>query len=114
MKKLFYWVAGTALLAHANATSALTITGRWEDQIAGTVQSVDQAIITLLNVVSTFLFLLAVLYAVYGGFVILTAAGDEEKVKKWRTVIFHAILGLIVIFLAYSIVRWIVDILTGA
>jgi uncharacterized membrane protein YwzB len=49
----------------------------------------------------------------WGGFTILTAAGDEEKVKKGRTVIFHAVLGIIVILLAYAIVNWVVQALTS-
>lgn len=58
-----------------------------------------------------FLFLVAVIYIIYAGFQILIAAGDEEKVKKWKSVIVSAWIGLVVIFLAFSIVRFIFNVL---
>ena len=47
-------------------------------------------------------------FALYGGFQILTAGWDEEKVKKWKTTLINAVIGLIVIFLASQIISWIV------
>ena len=114
MKKLLYALAGTALIAQNNIASAeLTLFRGNEAQLGGSTQSVDNALITLIQTVASFAMLIAVLYAVFGWFTILTAAGDEEKVKEWRTIIFHAILWLIVIYLAYSIIFWIVGILFG-
>jgi hypothetical protein len=40
---------------------------------------------------------------------ILTAGWAEEKVKKWRTVITQALIGLVVIWLANSIVSFVVN-----
>jgi hypothetical protein len=112
MKKLLYALAGTALVAQNNVASAELKLFKWNEQTLGwSTQSVDLAIIEIIQTVSQFAMLLAVLYAVFGWFTILTAAGDEEKVKKWRTIIFHAILWLIVIYLAYSIIAWIINIL---
>jgi type IV secretory pathway VirB2 component (pilin) len=55
------------------------------------------------------LYFVAIVFALYGGFQILTAGGDEEKVKKGKTTLIQAVIGLVVIFLASSIVRWIID-----
>jgi hypothetical protein len=49
----------------------------------------------------------------YGGFQILTAGGDEEKVKKGKTTLIQAVIGLIVIFLASNIIRWVIGLGTG-
>jgi len=54
------------------------------------------------------LYFVAVVFCLYGGFTILTAWWDEEKVKKWKTMLINAVIGLIVIFLASQIVRWII------
>jgi hypothetical protein len=54
-----------------------------------------------------FLGLLGVCYGIWGGFQIVTAGGDEEKVKKGRTIIIQVIIGLVVIFLANSIIQWV-------
>jgi len=57
--------------------------------------------------------ILNVVFALWGGFNILTAGGDEEKVKKGKTILIQAAIGLVVIFLASSIVQWIVSSILG-
>ena len=52
----------------------------------------------------------AVLLFVYAGFLYLTAAGSETQVKKAHSVMFKAVVGLIVALLAWLIVQFI---LTG-
>lgn len=44
---------------------------------------------------------------VYGGFLWMTAGGDQEKVKKATSTIKNAIIGLIIIVLAWSLSRFI-------
>jgi len=112
MKKLMYSAAGILAATHATVAQAgLTITGRWEEELQGGNVALDAQIAQWVNLLTSFLTLIAVIYAIWGWFLILTAAGDEEKVKKGRTVIFHAIIGLIVIWLAYSIILWVVSLL---
>ncbi len=63
---------------------------------------------TLITNALAFLAILGVVYGIYGGFQIITAGGDEEKVKKGRTIIIQVLIGLVVIFLANSIVEWVI------
>lgn len=77
--------------------------------LKGSAQTADQTIQDLIGNAIAFLYILAVVYALWGGFNILTAGGDEEKVKKGKTVLIQAGIGLVVIFLASSIVRWILN-----
>ena len=112
MKKLMYSAAGLLVATHANVAQAgIVIDGRWEEALQWGTVALDVQVATWINLLTSFLTLIAVIYAIWGWFLILTAAGDEEKVKKGRTVIFHAILGLIVIWLAYSIIVWVVSLL---
>lgn len=60
-----------------------------------------------------YLSIIAVMYGLWGGFQIVTAGGDEEKVKKGRTILIQVIIGIIVIWLAGSVVRWIVGLVGG-
>lgn len=53
-----------------------------------------------------FLSVVGVAYIIYAGFQILTAAGNDDKVKKSKSIIFHVIIGFFLIFLAYSIVTF--------
>lgn len=55
-----------------------------------------------------FLWLIAVVYWLYWWINILTASSDDEKVKKWKTIILRACLWLVVIFLAYPITRFVI------
>lgn len=52
--------------------------------------------------------LLAFFYAILGGFTYLTAGGDTAKADNGRKIIVNAIIGIIVIFLSYSLVRFVV------
>ena len=60
------------------------------------------------------LYLIAVIFALYGGFQILTAGGDEDKVKKGKTTLINAAIGLAVIFLASTLIDWIISLFNGA
>lgn len=54
----------------------------------------------------SFISLIAVIYIIYAGFQLMIGAGDEEKMKKTRQIIVYVILGIIVMWLAYPIVKW--------
>ena len=73
---------------------------RWSDQQA------DQAVQSIVTNIIQFLYLIAVLYWLWGWFNILIAWGDEEKVKKWKNVLIQALIWLVVIWLSSSIVSW--------
>ncbi len=54
-----------------------------------------------------FLGIIAVIYALYGGFKILTAGGNEDGVKSGKQILIQAGIGLVVIFLANSVVQFV-------
>ena len=55
----------------------------------------------------TFVTVIAVLYVIYAGFQVMTAGGDEEKLKKGKTIIIQVVIGIAIMWLAYSIVSWV-------
>jgi hypothetical protein len=62
---------------------------------------------TVLNIVRLVLglmTLIAVVLVIYGGFVWLTAAGNEDNIDKAKKIISAAVIGLIVILLAWAVV----------
>jgi Type IV secretion system pilin len=67
-------------------------------------ESLTDSIQKIINYLIGFLGLIALVLALYGGFLMLTAAGDEEKVKKGKTILMQAATGILVIFLAAGIV----------
>jgi len=108
MKNIVKTSVALGVVGYTNIASATDIFGT-APTIGGAVGGVDSAIQTLITAFLSFLYLIAVLYAIWGGFNILTAGGDEEKVKKGKTILIQAILGLIVIFLASSIIQWVIE-----
>lgn len=69
---------------------------------------IGQAIKTVLGVSGS----LTLAVFIYGGFVWMTAAGNVERVQKGKNTIFWAAIGLAVIFSAYPLVRYILEVLT--
>lgn len=100
-----------AVVAQANVVSAIDVTATRENTTGdnGTGATFIQTLDNILGYLIGLLYFIAVVFALYGGFQILTAGGDEEKVKKGKTTLINAVIGLVVIFLASSIIGWVID-----
>lgn len=78
--------------------------------LTGLIQSILQVILGFLGVI-------AVLIILWGGFIWMTAAGDEDKVSKAKQMIYSGIIGLVIIFAAYAIASFVfsnLQTITGA
>ncbi|MDD2680993.1 MAG: pilin [Patescibacteria group bacterium] len=51
---------------------------------------------------------LALVMFVYGGLIWMTSSGSAEQVKKGRDILIWAAIGLVVIFSAYGLVRFVI------
>lgn len=65
---------------------------------------IGRVITAVLGVVGS----IALLMVIYGGFTWMLAAGSSEKIKKGRDIIVWAMLGLVVIFTSYALVRFVI------
>lgn len=73
----------------------------------------DDLILTadnMLGFIIGLFYFVAIVFAIYAGFTILTSGWDEEKVKKGKKVLIYVVIGLIVVFLSSQLVRWIIKI----
>lgn len=61
-----------------------------------------------------FLSIIAVLYIIYAWFRILVWAWDEDNLKKQKNTILYVVIWISIIWLAYSIVKLIIDILNSS
>ena len=107
---------GTATLFALSTAPTFAINfgqSRVSQGLQGSSNSADNAVQTIISNATSFLYLLAVIYGLYGGFKILTAGTDPKKVDEGKNIIFHSVLGLIVIFLASSIVQFVVNAILG-
>lgn len=74
-----------------------------------TTTDLAQIVINITNYVLGFITLLAVLYLIYGGINYLTAGGDDTGVESAKNIITQAIIGLIIVGVAYAIVVVVVN-----
>lgn len=62
-------------------------------------------LLTFVDFFLGFLGLLAVLMVIYGGFLYLTAAGDEGKTETGKKVILYSVIGIVIILIAFALVN---------
>ncbi len=67
----------------------------------------------MISVVLTVVGVLVVIYLIMGGFRYITAGGDEKKVEVAKKTITNAIIGLIVILLAFAIMQGVNSLIQG-
>jgi Type IV secretion system pilin len=108
LKKIGY--ASVAAASVAQTTFAAGINAgveKVDDRLKGRSDNLETGVQSIISFVTNLLYLIAVAFVLYGGFLMLTAGGDEDKVKKGKTILMQAALGLLVIFLASSLVSFI-------
>ena len=121
-------LAGVAVLPnYASADSGgVTTVGdhswdnpQWNDMITGKAQAGGQLLTSLKKTINWLLGILAtvaVVICLYGGFLMVTSAGDEKKYGKGLTVLKYAAIGLAIIGLSWIIVSavfWFVNLQWG-
>jgi L-asparagine transporter-like permease len=63
--------------------------------------------------VLAFLGVVAVVVIIIGGFMWMTAGGNEEKVGKAKKTLIQGLIGLIIVLLAYAIASFVVSLIRG-
>lgn len=71
------------------------------DDLKGTINSIIQVLLGFLGI-------LAVIIILWGGFIWMTAAGDETKVDKAKKLIVSGIIGIVIILAAYAIASFVI------
>jgi len=116
IKGSFYSVAWLMLVGINNVNAAWS-SMFWKqsdvDNVSWTTKGIDEVIKSWMWYLVSFLYLIAIIMMIYGGFNILTAGWDEEKVKKGKTILMQAVGGLVVVFIANSVITWLMDSLFG-
>jgi len=62
----------------------------------------------IINVALGFLGIIAVVIVLYGGFMWMTAAGNEERISKAKQILTAGIIGLVIIVMAWAIASYVV------
>lgn len=67
----------------------------------------DQAVANIMNVVYLVAGMVAVLVIVAAGFMFITSQGDMNNIAKAKNTILYAVIGLVVVLLAFVITQFI-------
>lgn len=70
-------------------------------------------VLTIVNFFLTFLGLLAVVMVIYGGFLYVSSAGEEENVTKAKKILLYAVIGIILIVVSFALVNTILGVATN-
>ncbi|NQV90812.1 hypothetical protein HQ487_05425 [Candidatus Uhrbacteria bacterium] len=77
-----------------------------------TSNDLPELIGNIIGVLLSVLGIIFVVLVVYAGFLYLTSAGEPDKVKKAKTMLTQAVIGLVIIVAAYAIAAFVIDALT--
>ncbi len=72
-------------------------------------QDLKTTIASIINIVLSFLGVLAVLIILLGGFKWMTSQGSSDKVDEAKKLIGEALIGLVIIFAAYAIASFVLN-----
>ena len=83
-------------------------------QVTGFFQQDPRLILAkIVRIALGFIGLIAIIIVLYGGFLWMTAKGNEEQVTKAKKVLTNGFIGLVIILMSYSFVSFIIGRLTG-
>lgn len=74
---------------------------------------IDTCILRVVNYVLGLAGVLALAAIVYGGFMYITAAGNQDRIEAGKHAVFYSVVGLVVIALSYAILTFVFTSLGG-
>ena len=72
-------------------------------------KDIREGIMAIVRLLMGFLGIIAIIIMLYGGFVWLTSAGNEEKVGQAKKIITAGVIGLVVIFISYALATFVIS-----
>lgn len=109
LKKLFVCLALLALLTPTLVAAQVNFGINEINGTIGLTGSNPQVVAArIINVALGFLGIIAVVIVLYGGFMWMTAAGNEERISKAKQILTAGIIGLVIIIMAWAIASYVV------
>lgn len=97
--------ADSQILEHLNLTGFSAQYDTSESSLAVIVGRFIQTFLSFLGVIF-------IVLAIYGGYLWMTARGSEEKVEEAQSILTNAIIGLVIIIAAYAITYFVLFYIT--
>jgi len=71
----------------------------------------EELIVSIINWLLAIIGSIVLLFIIIGGIMYMTAAGNEEQIKRAKRILFYTILGFAVVLISYSLIQEIKKIL---
>ncbi len=114
MKKLILPLSLTLLVLPAIVFAQVNNWEEWMNNLVAPTPVLKNAdlikiIFTAIQYVLAFLGVVALVVIIIGGFMWMTAGGNEEKVGKAKKVLIQGLIGLIVVLLAFALASFVIS-----
>lgn len=119
IKLLFFGLLGSfffPILAKAASLGGLKETAEATGHIGDqglNVGGVNEIIATIIQTALSLLGVLFLLLLIYGGYLYMTAHGNDQQVEKAKKIILQAFIGIIIVLAAYAVSWFIINSLGG-
>lgn len=101
-------LAGVGTFLSQLIASRVLAQENWRDWMPDYGNFTNMNVMTIVSMVIRWALILsaivAVIFIIWGGYQYVTSSGDAEKAGKGRATLINAIIGLVIIFVAYAIV----------
>lgn len=112
IKKLTGSLSAVGALLMAKAVYAVGA-GNWGTTIGLGTADLQKTVIAIIQWILGLLGLIAVIMILIGGFKWMTAGGNEEKIESAKKLLTAAIIGLVIVLLAWAIVIFAIGVLNN-
>lgn len=118
MKKVTKIISSVAvlglLLMPVVASAQLNLGNQTLNNVSGNVgyntgQQLPETIGNIIKVIIGLIGLIALVIFIAGGFLWMTAGGDEDQIKKAKSLMKNAVIGIAIVVLAYSATSFIIE-----
>ena len=101
---------GITMPVYAQATktqvcSGIGVTVNNGDCVDGSGKSVEEIMASVINIFSWVVGFVAVLFAIYAGFLYITSGGEQGKIKSAKDTLLYVVIGLVVVALSQVLVN---------
>ena len=109
MKKIVFLTTLVAVFALSMAPVLALETGiQYGTAIGLGTKDLREGIMSIIQVLLGFLGIVAIVIMLYGGFVWMTAGGNDEKISEAKKIISAGIIGLVIIFISFALAQFVI------
>lgn len=96
-------VLAYSFVADSGLDSTAKQTGHYDQRLFGAGTTLESGVGAIITAALSFLGVIFLLLMIFGGVTWMTARGNEKNVDRAKTIIFDAIIGLVIVVAAYAI-----------